>query len=60
LNNSNWNKIFIDAESGNLKTDKPRQNLAINLILKKIGINLPLTQAEENFMSNFDVDITTL
>ena len=57
LNHTVWKQVFIDKEKGTLKTDKPRQNLAIQLICKKIGINLPMTISEKSFMDNFNIDI---
>jgi DNA sulfur modification protein DndB len=60
LNNTVWNRIFIDPESQTLKTDKPRQILAIQLICKKIGINIPMTTSEKSFMLNFQLDINLL
>jgi DNA sulfur modification protein DndB len=55
LNNPIWNKIFIDQEGGNLKTDIPRQTLAIQLILMKIGISITMTPKEKLFMKNFNI-----
>lgn len=60
LNHIVWNQVFIDQEKGTLKTDKPRQALAIQLICKKIGIDLPLTNSEKSFMDNFNIDITLI
>lgn len=60
LSNKIWKMVFIDPEKGTLKTDKPRQLLAIQLICKKIGINIPMTYAEKQFMENFKIDIDKL
>lgn len=57
LTNKIWKKVFIDSEKGTLKTDKPRQLLAIQLICKKNGINIPMTNAEKTFMENFNINI---
>ncbi|WP_339715133.1 DNA sulfur modification protein DndB [Cyclobacterium amurskyense] len=55
-----WKQVFIDQEKGTLKTDKPRQTLAIQLICKKIGINLSMTNSEKSFMENFNIDINLI
>ena len=60
LTNKIWKKVFIDVEKKTLKTDKPRQLLAIQLICKKIGIELPMTVAEKTFMENFSIDISEI
>lgn len=60
LNHIVWKQLFIDQEKGTLKTDKPRQTLAIQLICKKIGIYLPMTDSEKSFMDNFNIDINLL
>lgn len=57
LTNKIWNKVFIDPEKKTLKTDKPRQILAIQLICKKMGINIPMTSAEKTFMTNFNINM---
>jgi hypothetical protein len=56
IRNSVWKKVFIDPESNTLKTDKPRQLLAIQLILANIGINIQMTQKEKQFYQNFNID----
>lgn len=60
LTNKVWKKVFIDKEKKTLKTDKPRQLLAIQLISKKIGINIPMTKAETAFMDNFKIKLEDL
>jgi len=60
LNHKVWKQVFIDHEKGTLKTDKPRQILAIQLISKKIGIDLPMTNSEKSFMANFKIDINEI
>jgi DNA sulfur modification protein DndB len=60
LNSEIWNKIFIDQEKKTLKTDKPRQILAIHLICRKIGISLSMTSSEKQFMDNFGIDLENL
>lgn len=55
-----WKQVFIDQEKGTLKTDKPRQTLAIQLICKKNGINLSMTNSEKSFMVNFNIDINLI
>jgi len=60
LNHTVWKQVFIDQEKGTLKTDKPRQTLAIQLICKKIGIDLRMTNSEKSFMANFNIDINDI
>lgn len=60
LNHIIWKQVFIDQEKGTLKTDKPRQTLAIQLICKKLGINLQMTNSEKTFLDNFNIDINDL
>ncbi|HBG69686.1 MAG: hypothetical protein A2W93_12020 [Bacteroidetes bacterium GWF2_43_63] len=55
-----WKKVFIDQEKNTLKTDKPRQILAIQMICKKIGIDLQMTKAEKAFFDNFKDDVTKI
>lgn len=57
LNNSSWHNVFIDKESATLKTDKARQILAIQLMLKRIKIPITSTKKETEFMINFGIDI---
>lgn len=56
LSNENWNKIFFDQQSQTLKTDKPRQNLAIQVILKSLGIDVPATKKEKEFLENLNIN----
>jgi DNA sulfur modification protein DndB len=60
LNNKVWKKVFIDPEKRTLKTDKPRQLLAIQLICKNIGIDLTMTKAEQELMNNFRVNVSDI
>lgn len=57
LQNPVWGKVFIDAEKGTLKTDKPRQLLAIQLICRKINIQLPISKVEEAFINNLKINL---
>jgi len=60
LSNPSWKRVFIDLESNTLKTDKPRQILAIQLMLKKLEIDFSMTKKEKEFMDNFKIDLNTL
>jgi DNA sulfur modification protein DndB len=57
LSNPLWAKVFIDQETNTLKTDKPRQNMAILLICKKSGIPIEITQKEQILITKFDINI---
>lgn len=60
LNHKIWKRVFIDTEKKTLKTDKPRQILAIQLMCKNIGIDLTMTKAEQEFFNNFDLNLNDL
>ncbi len=60
LSNASWKRIFIDSESNTIRTDKPRQILAIQLILRKLGIEITMTKKEKALMMNFDIDFGSL
>jgi len=57
LANPSWKGIFIDSETGRMKTDKTIQKYAVLLILKKIGLKLTLTTADQNVFDNFNTDL---
>lgn len=60
LSNESWRKIFLDSETGRIKTDKSIQKYAFKLILRKIGLRLSLTQTEQEVFDNFDTDLSTI
>jgi hypothetical protein len=57
MKNPNWRKIFYDEETGNIKTDKSLQKYAVQIISKKIGINIKLTQKDLNIHNNFNINL---
>jgi hypothetical protein len=57
IDNEVWNKIFVDQEKNTLKTDKPRQTLAIQIICKKISIVIQMTNSEQQFYNNFNINL---
>jgi DNA sulfur modification protein DndB len=60
LSNPSWKKVFIDPETKTIRTDKPRQTLAIQLILQKLGIDVPMTKKEKELRETFEIDLRTL
>ena len=60
LQNRIWKKVFLDEETGRIKTDKELQKYAFNLILKSIGVNLPLTKKDQEIYDNFKIDPSKL
>jgi DNA sulfur modification protein DndB len=60
LQNRIWKKVFLDEETGRIKTDKELQKYAFYLILKSIGINLPLTKKDQEVYDNFKIDPSEL
>jgi len=56
LQNIIWKKVFLDEETGRIKTDKELQKYAFYLILKSIGINLTLTKKDQEVFDNFKND----
>jgi DNA sulfur modification protein DndB len=60
LGNVAWKSIFIDSETDRMKTDKTIQKYAFQLILKKIGINLTLTDKDQEVFNNFNIDINSI
>ncbi len=60
LQNKIWKKVFLDEETGRIKTDKELQKYAFNLILKSIGVNLPLSKKDQKVYDNFNIDPSEL
>lgn len=56
LQNRIWKKVFLDEGTGRIKTDKELQKYAFYLILKSIGVNLPLTKKDQEVFDNFKID----
>ncbi len=53
IKNKFWNKVFVDAESGNLKTDKFLQKYSVQLILISIGYKIKLSKKDKEIHDNF-------
>ncbi len=60
LNNNIWKKVFLDSETGTIKTDKNLQKYAMQLILQKIGIKIKLTEKDKKIHKNFNIDYHSL
>lgn len=60
LQNRIWKKVFLDEETGRIKTDKELQKYAFYLILKSIGVNLPLSKKDQEIYDNFNIDPSEL
>jgi len=60
LQNRIWKKVFFDEETGRIKTDKELQKYAFNLILKSIGVNLPLSKKDQEVYDNFKIEPSEL
>lgn len=60
LSNPIWNRVFTDAETGRMKTDKTVQKYAVQLILIHIGVNIRLTDKDKDIHNNFRIDTQTL
>lgn len=56
LENKIWKKIFLDEETGRIKTDKVLQKFAFQLILIHIGVSLTLTKNEKEIFEKFQID----
>lgn len=56
LKNDIWRKVFMDEETGRIKTDKALQKYAFQLILINIGIKVSLTQKDKEVFDNFKID----
>ncbi|MBI5541325.1 MAG: DGQHR domain-containing protein [Bacteroidia bacterium] len=56
LKNDIWKKVFMDEETGRIKTDKALQKYAFQLILINIGIKVSLTQKDKEVFDNFKID----
>ncbi len=54
--NDIWRKVFMDEETGRIKTDKTLQRYAFQLILMNKGIKLPLTKKDKEVFDNFAID----
>ena len=57
LRNPSWRKIFYNEETGNIKTDKSLQKYAVQIILKKIGLNVKLTPKDLDVHNNFNITL---
>ena len=57
LENDVWRKVFLDEETGNIKTTKTRQKYAFQLILKKLNINFKMSPKDRELHENFDISI---
>lgn len=55
LKNPKWRKIFYNEETGNIKTDKSLQKYAVQLILRKLKVNIKLTQKDLEVHNNFNI-----
>jgi DNA sulfur modification protein DndB len=60
LENEVWKRIFIDEETGALKTEKSHQKYAVQLILKHLGIDFKFTKKEKEIYQKFDIDPSVL
>ncbi|MCD4746142.1 MAG: DGQHR domain-containing protein [Bacteroidales bacterium] len=60
LTNDIWNKIFIDTETGTIKTDKYLQKYTTQLMLKKLGIVVKQTDKDKKVHENFGIDINEI
>lgn len=56
LKNDIWRKVFMDEETGRIKTDKALQKYAFQLILINIEIKVSLTQKDKEVFDNFKID----
>jgi len=60
LGNESWRSVFIDSETGRMKTDKTIQKYAFQLILKKVGVNLTLSEKDQEVFNNFNITIDSI
>ena len=60
LGNEAWKSVFIDSETERMKTDKTIQKYAFQLILKKIGVNLSISDKDQEVFNNFNIDINSI
>jgi len=60
LENEVWKKVFLDEETGSMKTTKTRQKFAFQLILKKLEIRFKQTDKDKELFENFDISIDQL
>ena len=57
LENPVWKKIFLDDETGRIKTTKERQKFAFQLILMKLEIKFKKSPKDIELFENFDISI---
>ena len=60
IGNEAWKSVFIDSETERMKTDKTIQKYAFQLILKKIGVNLSISDKDQEVFNNFNIDINSI
>lgn len=60
LQNRIWKKVFLDEETGRIKTDKEFQKFAFYLILNSIGIKLLISKKDQAVFDNFNIDPSDL
>jgi DNA sulfur modification protein DndB len=56
LSNPVWNKIFWDAETETIITDKSRQRFATILILEKLGFEISKTKKDNEIFESFKIN----
>lgn len=54
--NKYWKKVFMDKETGNILTEKPRQKYATLLILEALNIPITRTPSDEVVYKNFGIN----
>jgi len=60
LSNEAWRSVFVDRETGRMKTDKTLQKYAFQLILRKIGVVITISRKDQEVFNNFNIDIDTI
>ncbi len=53
LKNPIWEKVFLDAETGNISTEKAKQRFASLLILEHIGVPVKRTAKDIQTLNNY-------
>ncbi len=56
LANKNWRRIFLDEESGTIRTEKTFQKYAISLILKNLDFEFRETKKDREVFASFAID----
>ena len=60
LSNPIWKRVFTNIETDRIKTDKTIQKFVTQIILKNIGVNIRLTEKNNEIHQKYGIDPNSL